>query len=290
MQQHVPVMLNEVLQYIPEDAKIVVDGTLGHWWHSKAILDKFSNIEKLIGFDLDPNIFENTKENLSTYNSRFIPINQSYTKAKKELENIGLKTDFLLLDLWVNMEHFKDESRWFSMNNDAVLDMRFDNTKGESAKDILNTYTMHDIADIFEEYADFSRNKAEEIAKTIIESRSNNLIENTWELKNILQQCGLGFKASIVIFQAIRIFVNKEMDNIKAVLDDLDEILNKGWICCVITYHSIEDRVVKMKFKELVDNSETLKLVNKKVLKPHYKEVEKNRASRSAKMRMIVKV
>lgn len=287
MQQHVPVMLNEVLQYIPNNAKIIVDGTLWHGWHSKAILDNCSWIQKLIWFDLDPNIFSKTKSNLSSY-PNFLAINKSYTQMDSELEILWVKADFVLLDLWVNMEHYKDGDRWFSSNFDAKLDMRFDNTKWDSAYDIINNYDPERLSEIFQTYADFSESKSEEISKKIVSTRIKKEIKTTKDLKELLSQCWLWIKATNVIFQSLRIHINQEMQNVKTVLSKIPKILNKAWICCVITYHSIEDRLVKTEFKSLELENPQIKILNKKVLKPTYQEVQRNRASRSAKMRMLI--
>jgi len=287
MINHVSVMLDEVLDSVPKNAKIIVDGTLGHWWHTKKILNKYPDIKKVYGFDLDPNILEKTKKTLSSFWNKIEFLQNSYTNIFKVLWNI--KVDFVLLDLWVNMEHFKDWSRGFSINYDSILDMRFNNQVWKSAYDILNQYSVEDLAKIFINYAEFTQKKSQEIAREIIKYRNKSKIKTTFELKNILWKVGLWQKASIVIFQAIRIETNKEIDNLKLVLEQIPGILSDWWRCGIITFHSIEDRVVKLFFKEL-SKQNWFQLVLKKAIKPHYKEVQKNRASRSAKYRVIEKV
>lgn len=279
-------MLNEVLESIPMNCKIVVDWTLGHWWHSRAILEKFPSVKKLFGFDLDPNILEETKNRLKDLEDKIEFIWSSYVDIPKFLWE--QKADFILLDLWVNMEHFKDWERGFSLNYNSKLDMRFNNKNGKSAYDIINDYSEQKLTRVFVDYAEFSISKAQEIAMIIIKERKNKKIETTFELKNLLNQVGLGQKASTVIFQAIRIETNKEIDNLKLMLDQLPNILSDWWRCGIITFHSLEDRIVKNYFKDL-SKSGLFELVYKKAIPASYQEVLKNRASRSAKYRVIEK-
>jgi 16S rRNA (cytosine1402-N4)-methyltransferase len=286
MINHFPVMLNEVLESIPINCKIVVDWTLGHWWHSRAILEKFPSIKKLFGFDLDPNILEETKNRLKDLEDKIEFIWSSYVDIPKFLWE--QKADFILLDLWVNMEHFKDWERGFSLNYNSKLDMRFNNKNGKSAYDIINDYSEQELTRVFVDYAEFSISKAQEIAMIIIKERKNKKIDTTFELKNLLNQVGLGQKASTVIFQAIRIETNKEIDNLKLMLDQLPNILSNWWRCGIITFHSLEDRIVKNYFKDL-SKSGLFELVYKKAIPASYQEVLKNRASRSAKYRVIEK-
>ncbi len=287
MVEHVSVMMDDVIKSLPSTPKIVVDWTLWHWGHTKQILEEFASIKKIFGFDLDPNILSDTKKRLSDYSNKVEFVWKSYTEISSVLWDT--KADFILLDLGVNMEHFKDGSRGFSLNTDADLDMRFDDKNWESAYDIVNKYTLWDLVRIFIDYAEFTEQKSQEIARQIIQSRKNSPIKTTFELKSILGQAGLGQKASVVIFQAIRIETNKEIDNLKLVLEQIPEVLSKGWRCGIITFHSIEDRVVKQFYKEL-SKQDWFHLISKKAIKPHYKEVQKNRASRSAKYRVIEKL
>lgn len=286
MVEHVPVMLDDVMNNLPAKLDIVVDGTLWHGWHTKQILKKFPSVQRVFGFDLDPNILVDTKKRLSDYSDKVEFVWKSYTEISSVLWDT--KADFILLDLGVNMEHFKDGSRGFSLNSDADLDMRFDDKNGESAYDIINKYSLSALVRIFVDYAEFTEQKSYEIAKHIIQTRKNSPIKTTFNLKSILGQAGLGQKASVVIFQAIRIETNKEIDNLKLVLGQVPEILSNWWRCGIITFHSIEDRLVKMFFKNLAKRN-WFKLLSKKAIKPHYTEVQKNRASRSAKYRVIEK-
>jgi len=234
--------------------------------------------------DLDSNMIlvaQKTLENIPniTY------IHDSYSNIDWVISQYW-KADFVLLDLWVNMDHFKIWSRWFSINYDSSLDMRFDQEQKNSAYDIINKGSSIQLEKIFIDYADFTPSKAREIADKIVQTRKNSEIKTTFDLKNILWECGLGKSASTIIFQAIRIQTNHEIQNLEIFLSKLPDILSPWWICSIITFHSIEDRVVKKAFQELAF-SKGFELVNKKVIKPTYQEVVKNKASRSAQLRII---
>lgn len=283
---HVPVMLQEVISSCPDNCNLIIDGTLWHWWHSCRLAAKTKH---LIWMDLDSNMLLVAQKELQSQipNSQFpiTYIHDSYSNIDWVVSKYW-KADFVLLDLWVNMDHFKIWSRWFSINYEASLDMRFDQDQKDSAYDIINKSSSIQLEKIFIDYADFSPSKAREIADKIIQTRKNSEIKTTFDLKNILWECGLGKSASTIIFQSIRIQTNNEIQNLEIFLAKLPDVLSPWWICSIITFHSIEDRVVKKAFQEL-SFSKGFELVNKKVIKPTYQEVAKNKASRSALLRVI---
>jgi len=284
---HTPVLLQETLESIPTTAKLIVDGTLGHGWHSSHILEfckqRNQNI-KLIWLDIDTKMIQKAKPRLEIYPNTKI-INDSYANIDKITKPESI--DFILLDLWVNMEHFKDATRGFSVKNDWQLDMRFDTAQKFSAKKLINEYKQDELSSVFQKYAEFTEKKSKEIATKIIHHRKKSKIETTKNLKQIFQECSLWEKASTVLFQAIRIEVNKEMENLEHFIEILPTSLSKWWKAAIMSYHSIEDRIVKLAFKEFA--KKWRKLINKKAIKPHYTEVQKNRAARSAKFRIIEK-
>lgn len=292
--EHIPVLYKEILDNCPENAKIIIDGTLGYGGHALGLLAKYPSIERYYWFDLDPNIFENTRKKFGAYQDIFKGIQQSYTTIQEYCQenNISWWVDYSILDLGVNMEHFKDKKRGFSVQWDEILDMRFDNSeqsKSKSAKEILNSYSEPELSRVFQEYADFTAKKSEEIAKKIIKTRKITPLQTTQNLKDILAECWLGYKASIVIFQAIRIETNQEILNLKTALATIPHLLNSGGIFAIITFHSTEDRIVKYAFKDYA-NTEEFELASKKAIQPHYTEVQKNRPSRSAKLRLLRKI
>jgi len=234
-------------------------------------------------------MLEKAKLRLSEYEN-VVCFNNSYKNISKILQENSIDlVDFVLLDLGVNMEHFKDLNRGFSVRWDVKLDMRFDLRSDFSAYDLVNFGGLERLIEVFVEYADFSLEKSREIAENIVKQRKIEKIGTTNQLRKILGDCGLWEKASIVIFQAIRLEVNNEMWNLKEFLSQITKVLSFGGRCAILTYHSVEDRIVKLAFKKMSEDG-LVELVNKKVICPNYKEVQKNRASRSAKLRIIQKI
>jgi 16S rRNA (cytosine1402-N4)-methyltransferase len=160
----------------------------------------------------------------------------------------------MLLDLGVNMEHFKDGERGFSIKQDAPLDMRFNKGHPTRAKDIVNTYTGDQLANILIKYGDYSPKSAEYLTKGIIEARKKHPIETTQQLKDILFDLRCNQKKIAVIFQVLRIETNKELEQLEIFLTTFGEQLTIGGRCAIITYHSIEDRITKNAFKSLVEH------------------------------------
>lgn len=291
---HTPVMLQEVLSFLPADSKLIVDCTLGHAWHARELL-LLAKDAQLIGFDIDNLMLEKAKwivsakdkEQGTHISDRIEYIHGNYADLVSVL--VDRKADYVLNDLGVNLEHFKAVERGFSIRGIAPLDMRFDTGQKQNAADIVNSYTRDQLSHIFEQYADFSPSKALELAQGIVTTRKQSPIVTTQDFKAILNACWLGDKACTVIFQSLRVETNKELDNLKAFLLAFPETLNLTWRCVIITYHSIEDRFVKQAFAALV-SSWSYRLLTKKAVKPNYKEVAVNRAARSAKLRILEKI
>ena len=291
---HTPVLLHEVCSFLNPESKLIVDCTLWHGGHTMALLGLAKNA-RLFAFDVDMLMMNKAKERIETRDKeqgtkdfdRIEYVHGNYSDIKNVLDT--RKTDFILNDLGVNLEHFKAVERGFSIRWIAPLDMRFDTSTWPTAADIVNTYPSDQLKYIFEQYADFSSPKALELAQHIITTRKKTPIISTQDFKAILNECGLWDKACTVIFQSLRIETNKELDNLKKFLAVFPETLNSSWRCLVITYHSIEDRFVKQTFNDLVATW-NYQLVTKKPIMPNYKEVAINRASRSAKLRIIEKI
>ena len=287
---HTPVLLKEVCSFLNIESKLIVDCTLGHGWHTMELLSLAKNAN-LIGFDVDELmlkkaefIIQNAEWNIS---SRMEYVHGNYSDIKNVVWE--RKVDFILNDLGVNLEHFKAVERGFSIRGNASLDMRFDTSQWSTAADILANYTTDQLTHVFELYADFSSLKALELAQHIVTTRKQKPIVTTQDFKALLNDCWLWDKACTVIFQSLRIETNKELDNLKMFLSVFPETLNSSWRCCIITYHSIEDRLVKQAFIALVATWK-YRLVTKKPVMPNYKEVAVNRAARSAKMRIIERI
>ncbi|UFX83110.1 16S rRNA (cytosine(1402)-N(4))-methyltransferase RsmH [Candidatus Absconditicoccus praedator] len=284
MERHKPVLVEEVFSFVPEKAKILVDGTLGHGGHTQYILENIehNSIEKIYGIDVDSKVLGRARENLFGYEKKLVFTNDSYSNIDKILNPNSV--DFILLDLGVNMEHFKDFDRGFSIKENSYLDMTFDGSKNTAAN-FINTASTDTIASMLHDFGDFSYKFSQAIADTIIQKRKIKPINTTFELIDILKEFRFGQKKIAVVFQCIRIKVNLELEKLKTFLDKLPYILSKGGVCAIITYHSIEDRIVKFAFKDYSKNG--FQLINKKVIKPSWEEISNNKAARSAKLRGI---
>lgn len=285
---HKPVMIKEILSFIPENSNIVVDATLGEGGHTKAMLDL--NLE-VHSFERDKNILEIAKKRLEDY-KKFYYYNNTYDKMIDSLpKNIIGNVDFILYDLGVSMFHFKKAERGFSFNENNKLDMRLGINK-INAYEVINKYEKKDLERIFKEYGEIKNYS--KLAEIIIKERNKKNIETAKELENIIfhnsdksKKCGK-INPATLIFQAIRIEVNDELNILKKSIENIKNILKKYGVVVIISYHSLEDRIVKRFFK---DNEKTknkdgiFKLLNSKVLKPTNEEIKLNIASRSAKLR-----
>lgn len=285
---HKPVMIKEVLSFIPENSNIVVDATLGEGGHTKAMLDL--NLE-VHSFERDKNILEIAKKRLEDY-KKFYYYNNTYDKMIDSLpKNIIGNVDFILYDLGVSMFHFKKAERGFSFNENNKLDMRL-GINEKNAYEVINLYGKKDLERIFKEYGEIKNSS--KIADAIIKEREKKNIETAKELENIIFHNSDKSKKygkinpATLIFQAIRIEVNDELNILKKSIENIKNILKKYGVVVIISYHSLEDRIVKRFFK---DNEKTknkdgiFKLLNSKVLKPTNEEIKLNIASRSAKLR-----
>lgn len=285
---HKPVMIKEVLSFIPENSNIVVDATLGEGGHTKAMLDL--NLE-VHSFERDKNILEIAKKRLANYKN-FYYYNNTYDKMIDSLsKNIIGNVDFILYDLGVSMFHFKKAERGFSFNENNKLDMRLGINK-INAYEVINKYEKKDLERIFKEYGEIKNYS--KLAEIIIKERNKKNIETAKELENIIFHNSDKSKKygkinpATLIFQAIRIEVNDELNILKKSIENINNILKKYGVVVIISYHSLEDRIVKRFFK---DNEKTknkdgiFKLLNSKVLKPTNEEIKLNIASRSAKLR-----
>ena len=285
---HKPVMINEVLSFIPKNSNIVIDATLGEGGHTKAMLDL--NLE-VHSFERDKNILEIAKKRLSNY-KKFHYYNDTYDKMTDLLpKNIIGNADFMIYDLGVSMFHFKKAERGFSFTENNKLDMRL-GINEKNAYQVINQYDKNDLERIFKEYGEIKN--PSKLVDSIIKERDKKNIETSKELENIIFHNSDKSKKygrinpATLIFQAVRIEVNDELNILKKSIENIKNILKKYGVIVIISYHSLEDRIVKRFFK---DNEKTknkdgiFKLLNSKVLTPTIEEIKLNPASRSAKMR-----
>ncbi len=249
--KHEPIMLQECLENLNiKPDGVYVDGTIGGAGHSSRIIQRLSEKGILIGIDRDEEALSVSKERLSKYdNVRFVW--GRHEDIKSHVENLGInKVDGILLDLGVSSYQIDEPTRGFSYTKDAILDMRMDTSKGLTAKDIVNSYDKEELEKIFFEYGEEKFSK--KIAGKIVDARKEKEISTTYELADIIRSAvGKNAIDSFKrIFQALRIEVNGELKKLREAIFDCIELLNDGGRLCIITFHSLEDRIVKNAFIE----------------------------------------
>lgn len=299
---HVPVLLNESIDGLNiHSGGIYIDVTFGGGGHSREILSRLDATSHLYSFDQDEDAEQNVDDRLAGDKFTFVRSNFRYLKNWMRYYGID-GIDGLLADLGVSSHHFDDETRGFSFRFDAPLDMRMNKRAGKTAADIVNDYEEEQLADIFYLYGELKTSRR--IAAAIIKQRANKKIATTQDFIDIV---GPLFnrerekKDMAKLFQALRIEVNHEMDALKEMLASATDLLKPGGRLSVITYHSLEDRIVKnvMKTGNAEGKAEQdffgrtkcpFKLVNNKVIVPSAEEVDTNPRSRSAKLRIAQKI
>lgn len=301
--KHYTVMKKEAVDALEcQRGKLYVDCTLGGGGHSELILQRISPEGRLLAFDIDNDAIKAASERLKDYDNLTI-VKDSYVNIKKVLHNLGIeKIDGgVLFDLGASYHQFNKAERGFSFSKEAPLDMRFNQDSDFSAYDVVNSYSEADLVKIFSEYGEERFSKR--IAAKIVEKRRMKKIATTTELANIIIEATPKIKSSIHpatrVFQAIRIEVNHELQNVKNTLNDVLDLLEVGAIISVISFHSLEDRIVKNLFKYHsarchCDKNQMictcpppkLELVNKKPLTATHEEISENPPSRSAKLRI----
>ena len=295
---HKPVMLNETIDCleIKKDG-IYVDLTYGGGGHSKAILNDLSHKGKLLAFDQDVDAIEN-----KISDNRLLVINQNFKFLKQNLNYHGYPmVDGVLADLGVSSYQFDKPERGFSIRHESKLDMRMNKNGELSASEILNNYSEVELSNIFHEYSDLRNSKS--IAKLIVQKRNENKILYTEQFNKILSPFlskGYENKTLAKVYQALRIEVNDEIEALKQLLVQLPDVLKKGGKIVIITYHSVEDRIVKRFIQNGCFETEPIKddfgkynLPFKKSFKfksPSLKEIKINSRSRSAKLRSAEKL
>lgn len=295
---HVPVLLNESIDGLDiKSDGIYVDVTFGGGGHSREILSRLGNAGHLYSFDQDADAENNVEPQ-----DNFTFVRSNFRYLKNWMRYYGVEgIDGLLADLGVSSHHFDDETRGFSFRFDAPLDMRMNKRGGDTAADLLNKCSEEELADMFYLYGELKNSRR--IAATIVKARGQKPFETTQDLIDATQPLfpkERGKKEMAKLFQALRIVVNHEMSALREMLEAATELLKPGGRLSVITYHSLEDRIVKNMMKagnpegkmkqDFFGRVETpFKLVNNKVIVPDEDEQERNHRSRSAKLRIAEK-
>ena len=296
---HIPVLLNEVLENLDiHPDGIYVDCTFGGGGHSRAILQRLTEKGQLVVFDQDEDARRNIPDDDRVL---FIPNNFRYLQRFLRLNGIDT-VDGILADLGVSSHQFDEADRGFSIRFDASLDMRMDQRQTKTAADVLNSYSEQQLHKLFEQYGEVTNSKT--LARTIVEVRKMAPLKTIDNLKNALSPIVKGNpnKYLAQVFQALRIEVNDEMGALKEMLGQVPTVLKQGGRIAVITFHSIEDRIVKTFFKEntfdapeenpfaTTERVKVLKAVNKKPTVATSEETKKNSRARSAKLRVAEKI
>ena len=301
--KHYTVMKNEAVDALNcQDGLIYVDCTLGGGGHSELILKRIQPNGRLISFDIDQDAIDAATERLKNYKNLTI-VKNSYTNIKQVFKDLGIAkiTGGILFDLGASYHQLTKQERGFSFSKEAPLDMRFNMDSDFSAYDVVNNYKEEELVKIFSEYGEERFSKR--IAKAIVQKRQAKPIQTTTELADIIVEATPKIKSSIHpatrVFQAIRIEVNHELQNVKNTLTDVLDLLDFNAIMSVISFHSLEDRVVKHVFKyystrchceknQMICNCPPpiLELVNKKPIMATEQEIKENPPSRSAKLRV----
>ena len=307
--KHIPVMLNECIEGLnikPEG--IYLDGTLGGAGHSSEIVKRLTT-GKLIAIDKDEQALSAAKERLKDYSDKVTYVHDDFKNAIENLDKLGIgKIDGVLLDLGVSSYQLDNAERGFSYNADAPLDMRMDQSQSLTAYDVVNKYSEKELADILFKYGEEKLSR--KIAFNIIKAREKKEIKTTLELAQIVQDsypAKLRWKGGNPCkrtFQAIRIEVNGELRGLSEAIEALTLRLNEGGRICVITFHSLEDRIAKQIFvyleKDCICPPEQLictcnkrrdiKIITKHPILPSEKELEENSRSQSAKLRIAERI
>ena len=308
--KHKTVLLTESVDNLITDPDgIYVDGTLGGAGHSMEICKRLTEKGRLIGFDQDAEAIKAASERLAQYQNKFTILHSNFSQMKRELEFLGVEeVNGILLDLGVSSHQLDTLERGFSYRDEeAPLDMRMDTRQAQTAQDILMTYSEDELTRILKEYGEerFARN----IARNIVSFRETNTLETTGQLNEIIRRSipaknrNSGGHPSKRTFQAIRIELNRELDVLKENLSDMIGLLAPGGRLCVITFHSLEDRIVKTIFKEK-ENPCTCppnfpvcvcgkvpqgRMLTRKPILPSEEELNENSRSKSAKLRVFEK-
>ncbi len=307
--QHTPVLLKEIIHNLNIKADgIYVDGTLGGAGHSSEIAKRLTS-GKLIGIDQDLNALKKSEEVLSPYRENVILVHNNYENIDKVLLDLGIpKVDGILLDIGVSSHQLDEESRGFSYHNDAPLDMRMDKTGPITAWDIVNNYSEKELEQIIFDYGE--DRWAKRIAEFIVNERQDKPIDTTLELVTAIKKAipkavrMEGNHPAKKTFQAIRIEVNRELDVLKNSIEKMVGLLNPGGRLLIITFHSLEDRIVKDYFRELYkdcicppefpqcicEKRREIKIITRKPIVPTEEEIRQNPRSRSSKLRIAEKI
>ena len=287
---HIPILAPEIASLLLTNPNgIYIDATLGLGGHTRFFLNRLEKQAQIIGFDRDEEALSMAKERVN--DPRLKAVHASYTQAPEFLKEWGIDgVDGALFDLGLSSYQLDNPLRGFSLLRDGPLDMRFDLSSELTAERIVNQWGLAELEHILQDYGEERNSHA--IAMAIMAARREGKIDTTFKLKNIVEKVVRGrgkIHPATQTFQALRIAVNDELGSVEKVIHSLESIIKSGGRAAVLTFHSLEDRMVKKRFKEMAAGG-TWKLVNKHVIVPSFEEVRHNSRSRSAKLRVIERI
>lgn len=294
MSLHKSVLVKEVLQYLDvKENKNIIDGTFGQGGHSKLILQNNKPQGKVLAIDADQESYQLGKALSEKYNNRLLMFNGNFCQVDKFIQETEIKKwDGVLLDLGWSMDQIKKSGRGFSFNKEEELDMRYSVEQNLSAKEVVNTYSEKELADIFYYYGE--ERQARRIARFIVEAREKEEITTTEQLAEIVKKSipkrfwSKRLHPATLVFQALRIEVNKELHVLEEFLEKILEFINEQGRVVIISFHSLEDRIVKHTFKKWQRAGQG-EILTKKPIQASREEAKENPASRSAKLRCFQK-
>ena len=305
--KHKSVLLDETIESLNiKPNGIYVDGTLGGGGHSYEIAKRLTDGGRLIGIDQDEDAIRAAKERLSEFADRVTIVRDNYCNMPKVLDELGIsKVDGILLDIGVSSYQLDEAERGFTYKQDALLDMRMDQRQEMTAKDIVNGYSEEDLYRIIRDYGEdkFAKN----IAKHIVQARQIKPVETTFELDEIIKAAipmkfrATGGHPAKKTFQAIRIELNRELEVLDESIDAMTDLLNDDGRLCIITFHSLEDRIVKTRFRKnenpctcppdfpvcVCGKKPKGKVITRKPIVPDEEELEENKRAKSSKLRVF---
>lgn len=296
--RHKPVLLKEAIDFLNCRANgIYVDGTVGSGGHARLILERSAPGGRLIGLDWDAQAIIRAKENLASFGERVTLINKNFKFLKEVLERLDIsKVDGILLDLGVSAEQLEDAERGFSFQRDGPLDMRMSSEISTTARELVNRLSAAELKEIIWKYGE--ERWAGRIAQAIVHSRRHAPITTTGELARLIKKAipvpPRRLHPATRTFQALRLVVNEELENLEIFLEQAPEVLSPQGRIVIISFHSLEDRIVKNKFRSLAKNKKgkegAFRLLTPKPVTPSREEVLANPRARSAKLRAMEKI
>jgi 16S rRNA (cytosine1402-N4)-methyltransferase len=287
---HIPVLLDEVLKYLaPQPKEHFIDGTVGQGGHAKAILKLTLPDGRLLGIDRDSSNLAIAKKTLQDFGDRAVLVQDNYANVKALASTHGFsQVDGILLDLGFSSAHIDEAQRGFSFQLEGPLDMRYDSRQALDAAEIVNTWSEDGLAKIFRQFGE--ERYARQIAEVICSARKNVELRTTVDLAelvaSVVRRRGKIHPATRV-FQALRIAVNNELEQLEQALPDMVDLLAPGGRLVVISFHSLEDRIIKHFFRS--QEGKTMTIKTKRVVTPTEEEIKNNQRARSAKLRVAIK-